>query len=67
VQDLELANITVNFTTNELRSAANFSDIDGLEIDNFKPQVTDGVPAAVFGADVRGLVVRNSPALAGNK
>jgi len=63
VQDLELANITVNFQTNDLRPAANFSDIDGLEIDNFKPQVADGVTAAVFAADVRGLVVRNSPAL----
>lgn len=63
VQDLELANITVNFQTNDLRPAASFSDIDGLEIDNFKPQVADGVAAGVFAADVRGLVVRNSPAL----
>ena len=67
VQDLELANLTVNFQTNDLRSAASFSDIDGLEIDNFKPQVVDGVPAAIFGADVRGLVVRNSPAVVTGK
>ncbi len=67
VKDLELANISVNFQTNDLRPAANFNDIDGLEIDNFKPQVAEGVAAAVMGADVRGLVVRNSPALAVGK
>ena len=67
VQDLELANITVNFSTNDLRPAANFNDIDGLEIDNFKPQLADGVPAAVFAADVHGLVVRNSPAIVTGK
>jgi len=64
VKDLELANITVNFITNDLRPAAAFTDIDGLEIDNFKPQVADGVKAAVFADDVKGLAVRNSPALA---
>jgi polygalacturonase len=63
VRDLELANITVDFATNDLRPAATFADIDGLEIDNFKPQVAAGVPAAVFADDVRGLVIRNSPAL----
>ncbi len=67
VKDLELANISVNFQTNDLRPAANFNDIDGLEIDNFKPQVAEGVAAAVMGADVRGLVGRNSPALAVGK
>ncbi len=67
VKDLELANITVNFQTSELRPAAYFSDINGLEIDNFKPQVAAGVAAAVMGADVRSLVVRNSPALDGRK
>ena len=67
VQDLELANITVNFSTNDLRPAASFNDIDGLEIDNFKPQLADGVPAAVFAADVHGLVVRNSPAIVTGK
>ena len=61
VQDLELANITVNFSTNDLRPAASFNDIDGLEIDNFKPQVAEGVPATVIAPDVRGLVIRNSP------
>jgi len=63
VKDLELANITVNFLTNDLRSAAWFADIQGLEIDNFKPQVTPGVKAAVLAEDVKDLTVRNSPAL----
>jgi polygalacturonase len=63
VKDLELANITVNFTTNDLRPAAMFADIQGLEIDNFKPQVAPGIKAAVLGEDVKGVTVRNSPAL----
>jgi polygalacturonase len=63
VHDLELENITVNFETNDLRPAAAFADIEGLEIDGFKPQVADGVPAAVIGSDVQGLAVHNSPLL----
>ncbi|MGA2869936.1 MAG: glycosyl hydrolase family 28-related protein [Verrucomicrobiota bacterium] len=61
VRDLELANISVSFETNDLRPAASFADIDGLEIDNFKPQVAPGVEAAKFSGDIRNLVVRNSP------
>lgn len=63
VRDLELANIHTGFATNDFRPAAVFKDIDGLEIDNLKPQVADGVAPAQFAADVRGLVIRNSPAL----
>jgi polygalacturonase len=63
VKGLELANITVNFATNDFRPAAAFADIDGLEIDNFKPQVAEGVKAAVFADNVGGLTIRNSPAL----
>ncbi|MDB6064825.1 MAG: exo-poly-alpha-D-galacturonosidase [Pedosphaera sp.] len=63
VRDLELANITVNFATNDLRPAAAFADIQGLEIDNFKPQVAGGVQAAVFADNVSGIIIRNSPAL----
>jgi hypothetical protein len=37
-------------------------DVDGLEIDNFKAQLAEGVPAAKFD-DVKRLVVRNSPLL----
>jgi hypothetical protein len=44
VRDLELANITVHFMTNDLRPAASFVDIQGLAIDNFKPQASEGVP-----------------------
>jgi len=67
VKDLELANISVNFTTNDLRPAAVFADIQGLDIDNFKPQVADGVKAAVFADDVKNITVRNSPAVDNNK
>jgi polygalacturonase len=63
VKGLELANITVNFITNDLRSAASFADVQGLEIDNFKPQIAPGVRAAVFADNVGGITIRNSPAL----
>jgi len=63
VKGLELANITVNFITNDLRSAASFVDVQGLEIDNFKPQIAPGVRAAVFADNVGGITIRNSPAL----
>jgi hypothetical protein len=63
VKNLELANITIGFASEDLRPAAMFFDIKGLEIDNFKPQVANGVKVAVFGADVRGVTIRNSPAL----
>ncbi len=64
VRDLELANIHVDFLKTDLRPAAAFADIQGLEIDNFKPQLAEGVKVAVFANDVSGLVIRNSPALA---
>jgi hypothetical protein len=63
VKDLELANITVNFTAKDLRPAAMFADVQGLEIDNFKPQLADGVQPAVFADNVSGITIRNSPAL----
>jgi polygalacturonase len=63
VNGLELANIHCDFLTNDLRSAASFADIQGLEIDDFKPQVVPGVKPAVFAEDVKDVTVRNSPAL----
>jgi hypothetical protein len=63
VRNLELANINVSFETNDFRPAAMFADVQGLEIDNFKPQVAAGVPAAVFADNVGGIVIRNSPLL----
>ena len=63
VRGLELDNITTTFEQPDLRPAATFADIDGLEIDDFKPQVAPGVSAALIAADVRGIVIRNSPAL----
>ena len=41
---------------------SNLRDVNGLEIDNFKPQVADGVAASKF-ENVTGGVIRNSPAL----
>jgi hypothetical protein len=53
----------VSFLTNDLRPAAMFFDIQGLEIDNFKPQMAADVKAAVFTDNVGGISIRNSPAL----
>jgi polygalacturonase len=63
VRNLELANIHLNFQAMDFRPAASFADVDGLEIDNLKPQVAEGVRATAFSADVRSLTIRNSPAL----
>jgi polygalacturonase len=62
VRDLELANIRLGFDTEDLRPAMVCADVDGLEIDNFKAQVAEGVPMARY-EKVNGLVVRNSPEL----
>ena len=62
VKDLELADITTTFKKNDLRPAIICSDVDGLEIDNFKPQIANGVAPAKF-ENVSGLVIRDSPAL----
>ena len=63
VKDLELANIHVNFSANDLRPAASFFDVQGLEMDKFKPQITAGVVPAVFADNVGDITIRNSPAL----
>jgi polygalacturonase len=63
IKGLELSNFTTSFSTTDFRPAAVFSDIDGLEIDNFKLQVADGIKAVVFGADVKNITTRYSPAL----
>ena len=63
VKGLELANLTFDFQTNDVRPAAVFADVDGLEIDNLKAKLADGVKAAEISSDVRGLVIRNSPVL----
>jgi polygalacturonase len=63
VKGLELANINFSFKTNDFRPAIICSDVDGLEIDNFKAQLADGVKASVFADNVSGIVIRNSPVL----
>jgi hypothetical protein len=64
VQDLELANIRFSFLQDDLRPALVCSDVDGLEIDDFKAQTASGVTPAAFEA-VKGLIIRNSPVLDG--
>jgi polygalacturonase len=63
VKGLELANINFSFKTNDFRPAIICSDVNGLEIDNFKAQVGDGVKASVLTDNVSGIVIRNSPVL----
>ena len=62
VSDLELANIHLNFETNDFRPAIVCSDVNGLEIDNFKAQTAADVSPSRFD-HVTGLVIRNSPVL----
>lgn len=64
VRDLELANIHFSYMKEDLRPAMVCVDVDGLEIDHFKAQLAEGVPAGRF-EDVRRLVVRDSPVLDG--
>jgi hypothetical protein len=64
VHGLELANIHLSFENEDLRPAIICSDVDGLEIDNFKAQVADGVTPAKFDS-VKNVVIRNSPVLKG--
>ena len=62
VRDLELANLHFTFETNDARPAMVCSDVQGLEIDNFKAQTAHGVAAARF-KNVKGLDIRHSPGL----
>jgi hypothetical protein len=62
IQNLELANLTVDFRTNDVRSAIVCSDVSGLEIDNFKAKLAAGVLAKKF-ENVDAAVIRNSPVL----
>ncbi|MGD1089708.1 MAG: glycosyl hydrolase family 28-related protein [Verrucomicrobiota bacterium] len=64
VRDLELANVRVGFEQWDFRPAMICLDVDGLEIDDFKAELTRGVPAAKFVA-VKNLVIRNSPGFDG--
>jgi hypothetical protein len=59
---LELANITLSLEKPDRRPAMVCSDIDGLEVDNFKAQLSEGVAATKFDG-VKNIVIRNSPVL----
>jgi len=62
VRGLELANITLSTEKADQRPAMVCSDIDGLEVDNFKAQLAEGVTAAKLDG-VKNVVIRNSPVL----
>ncbi|HXS68245.1 MAG TPA: glycosyl hydrolase family 28-related protein, partial [Candidatus Polarisedimenticolia bacterium] len=62
VHGLEMSNITLDVQKEDKRPAMVCSDVDGLEVDNFKAQVGDGVAAAKLD-NVKNIVVRNSPVL----
>jgi polygalacturonase len=62
VKDLELANINFSFLKDDYRPAIECVDVAGLEIDNFKAQLAEGVTASKF-ENVSGAVIRNSPIL----
>jgi polygalacturonase len=62
VRGLELDNIQVGFEKDDARPAMICSDVDGLQIDDFKGQTLPGIAPAQF-KQVTGLEVRNSPGL----
>jgi polygalacturonase len=66
VRGLELANINLSFEKEDKRPAMVMTDVDGLEVDNFKAQLGDGVAAAKFDG-VKNIVIRNSPILSKNE
>jgi hypothetical protein len=64
VRGLELSDINLSFETQDMRPPIACFDVEGLEINNLKAKVADGVPPARF-EGVKGLIVRNSPVLGG--
>jgi polygalacturonase len=66
VKNLEVANVRVSFEKEDLRPAFGAVDVDGLEIDNFKAQLGEGVDGGKFD-EVKNLTVRNSPILESSK
>jgi hypothetical protein len=62
VKGLELANIHLSFAQDDFRPAIACTDVNGLEIDNFKAQLAAGVAAARF-ENTTNVVIRNSPVL----
>jgi hypothetical protein len=62
VKGLELANLNFSFAKEDFRPALVCVDVNGLEIDNFKAQLAEGVAASKF-ENVSGTVIRNSPLL----
>lgn len=62
VKNLQLDNISIHCVNPDMRPAMRMKNIDGLEIDRFKADVVDGVPAAVF-EDVRNHWIDRSPVL----
>ncbi len=62
VQGLELADIHMTYKGTELRPAIVADDVRGLELDNIKAQIGEGVEPTRL-TNVEGLVVRDSPDL----
>jgi polygalacturonase len=62
VRGLELNDVHVSFKNDDARPAMICSDVDGLQIDDFKGQTLAGVAPARF-EHVTGLDIRNSPGL----
>ena len=61
VRDLQLANISTTFEKNDLRPAAAFDGIDGLQLENVRLQAAKGVSPAAILRNVRGLKLLDSP------
>ena len=59
-----MADVRFTFEKEGLRPAMVCDDVEGLEIDNFRAQLSAGVPAAVW-TGLKGIVARNLPELDG--
>lgn len=62
VKNLGLDNINVGYNNEDKRPAIICIDVDGLEIDKFKAEITKGTSPAVFQA-VKNFKIYNSPVL----
>lgn len=63
VRDLQLEDVTFTLQKEDLRPAAMFTNINGLQIDGFSAPARADIPVAEFAPDVTGIEIRNSPGI----
>lgn len=63
VKGLKLANMDFSLAATDMRPVAQFENISGLVVENFRGQVGEGVPFAKIGPNVTAIQVTGSPEL----